>query len=524
MQSLVTFAKKIKETTISSKQIPDAKDIAKVCEVIEKLECLSGIRTSSLSDLCLRSNPKIWASSAVLNFPIQLNKQEIEYLIADFTDAMQTRMREETKYVLGILMEGRLVLCHSVYGEETITPEWKIIPRMLDTDNILRFISFSNNKGEIVVKYWEKEATNSFADWLGLSRKQVFLLGGKYKLRTEVDNMSVEFQLDEEEINTWLRTHPEIKGGFINFTNPINSLVIKEIRAGRKQYQNVEDFIQDYEAEKFGLPKYQKDYTKIKSSYLPLLMKFYDEKERLVRVEGDDKVVEVDKTTPQFHIIFADGDIEIRPSYLTEITSKIRNKEQLWIFHPGHCFSTPPLQLGGTLFFNQIQVTPVIRLLLDYYNDTKLQDLHLDSLFLFTIYRIIGAVNVGSPISYLMEKISNELMNTSVLKGKISKLEDGILEYKSRDILAGSPEKISDQLTQDIEVKLHSSPCKVYCIGIEDDGKFAPVNPSRIRSDRLDKIKGYLLAKFPQCFIYPISVVKGDEALLILIIYQNKLN
>ncbi len=521
MQPIVTFTKKIKEQAISCKEIADIRDIEKIGEVINKLECLSGLRTSNLSELGLRTNQKNWTSISLLDYPGLIRQHEMEYLISDFTDSMQTRMREETKYALGLLMEGKLILCHSVYGEQTITPEWKTIPRMLDTDNVLRFVSFSCEAGEIIVRYWEREATNSFADWLGLSRKQIFLLGGKYKLRTEIENISVEFQLDEEEIKVWLIAHPEFKDGKIDLPNPIYSLIIKEIRAGGKPYTNMRDFIQDYEAEAFGMPRYQKEYQKIKSNNLPLLMKFHDEKEKVLRIEGDDKTVEVDKTTPDFHILFADGTIEIRPSYLVEIVNKIKNREHQKIFHAGHKFGTPPLSIGGTEIYNQISLNPAVRLMIDYYNATHLQDLHLNVLLLYSIYQVLGVINAGSPLSYIFQEISTELIDKPVLHGKMSKTEDSILEYKSRDILVGGPEKVISELGEDIKVKLQSSPCKVYCIGIEDDGSLCPVSVSRIRSDRLDKIRQGLLSRFPSYEINLLPVTQGEDALLMILVLQR---
>jgi len=523
MQSIVTFTKKIKDPAISYKEIVDMRDIEKIGEVIHKLECLSGIRNSTLSQLGLRTNPKNWVSASLIEYPTSVRKQEMEYLIADFTDSMQTRMREESKYALGVLMQGKLILCHSVYGEETITPEWKTIPRMLDTDNVSRFVCFSCEKDEIVVSYWEREATSSFTDWLGLSRKQVFLLGGKYRIRTEIDNVSVEWQLDEDEIKNWLLTHPEIKDGKIDLPDPIYSLIIKEIRAGRKLYTNTKDFIQDYEAESFGIPRYQKEYQKIKSNNLPLLMKFHDDKEKVMRVEGDDKTVEVGKTTIDFNILFADGDIEIRPSYLAEIANKIKNKEQQKIVHEGHKFSTPPLSIGGTQIYSQIHLNAAVRLIIDYYNETHLQDRYLNLLLLYSIYEMLSIINRGSPLSYIFEEISNELIARPMLQGKISKTEDGILEYKSRDILAGRHEKIVDDFGEDIEVKLKSSPCKVYCIGIEDDGSLSSINSSRIRSDRLERIKQGLLSRFPSCEITLLPITYGEDALLILIVFERAL-
>lgn len=519
MNSVITFTKRIKDQSIQFREIKDDKDIVKLYEVIEKLETLSGIRSSNLSELGLRTNPKNWASLALNNFPKEVNKQEIQYLIADFTDAMQTRMRMATKYALGILLEGKLALCHSVYGEETITPEWKIIPRMLDTDNVLRFVSFSNTDQEVNVKYWEKEATNSFVEWLGLPRKQVFLLGGAYKLRTEIDKMPVEFQMNDEEMGIWIKSHPEIKDGYITLTSPIHTLSIKDARAGRKLYEDMRDFIQDYEAETFGMPKYIKEYQRIKSSSLPLLMKYYDEKERVVRVEGDDKTTEVDKATQGFNILFADNEIELRPSYLNDIVSKIKNRETQNIFHAGCKFASPPYTLGNTNIYNQIEVNSAIQLLTEYYNETNLQDVNLSSVLTFVVFTLLSQTNKSLPLSYVFQEIAKDLIKKQPFGKRISKTEDNILEYKSRDIFSGNSVKISENLAEDILVKLKDNSCKVYCIGIEDDGKVNPIDSSRMRSDRIDTITQELQAKIPTHTVQAMPIIQGGEGLMLYIIY-----
>ncbi|MFH1625384.1 MAG: hypothetical protein ABID54_09565, partial [Pseudomonadota bacterium] len=115
-------------------------------------------------------------------YPDNVKREEEEYLLLDFTEPMKTRMREESKWAIGLLMPGKLVLCHSLFGEETITPEWKIIPRMLDMDNVSRYVCFMDDSGIITVRFWERDATSSFIEWLGLPHKQAFLFGGRYRI------------------------------------------------------------------------------------------------------------------------------------------------------------------------------------------------------------------------------------------------------------------------------------------------------------------------------------------------------
>ena len=63
-------------------------------------------------------------------------------------------------------------------------------------------------------------------------------------------------------------------------------------------------------------------------------------------IEGDDRVTEVDKTTPELAVLFADDSIELRPSFLTGIVTRLLNREPQKIFHAAHSFSASPLTIG----------------------------------------------------------------------------------------------------------------------------------------------------------------------------------
>jgi len=200
MTKIYAFTKRIKEGKIVHREIVDNEDIAKIGQVIEKLEKLPKSSSLSMDELRLRTNAKEWVNSLLRGYPDNTDEKEMGYLLSDFTDSMQTRMREESKYAIGLLMPNQLLLSHSAFGEETITPEWKIIPRMLDTDNVLRYVCFINEDGLTTVTYWEREASASFIEWLGLPRKAAFLFGGKYRIRCEIEDVTTEFQLTEEEM------------------------------------------------------------------------------------------------------------------------------------------------------------------------------------------------------------------------------------------------------------------------------------------------------------------------------------
>jgi len=517
MTSIYAFTKRIKEGTVVHREIEDPEDIAKIGQVIEKLEKLPKSSSLRMDELKIRTNAKEWVKSLLQGYPDTADEKEMGYLLSDFTDAMQTRMREESKYAIGLLMPSQLLLSHSSFGEETITPEWKIIPRMLDTDNVLRYVCFINEDGIITVIYWEREASASFVEWLGLPRKAAFLFGGKYRIRCEIENVTTEFQLTEQEMERWLGSHSELRGGIIKFSSPVQLLSITEIMAGRKRYENPEDFIQDYEAEKIGIPHYTREYERINAKLLPMLVKYYDEKTRVVRKEEEEETTEVEKAEPSFDILFVNEHIEFRASYLNDIIKRFINGEQIKVVHAGLKFKADPYVIGTMEIYNEIQSDSLVEYLVNKYNDINVQDINLDLLLRYIIFKRLAEVNSKSPANYFFEPVSQGIMNLISLKEKWTKLEDAVLEYKSGDIIAGRNEEIVKRLSEDLRNKLKESPCKVYFIGVEDDGTIHPILPSRLKSDRIGMIRDGLKNKLTMDTIYACPVVQEEGGILLII-------
>jgi len=132
---MYAYSKQIKGEEIKSDLLDRQMEKEKVFKVIASLKSIGKHR--HFEDFELRDNCKKW----VLEILDDLSKsKEVEYLLNDFTDSMVTRMREENKFALAIVSQGSLLLCHSNIGEQTITPLWEVVDRMLDIDNVERFV------------------------------------------------------------------------------------------------------------------------------------------------------------------------------------------------------------------------------------------------------------------------------------------------------------------------------------------------------------------------------------------------
>ena len=103
----------------------------------------------------------------------------------------------------------------------------------------------------------------------------------------------------------------------------------------------------------------------------------------------------------------------------------------------------------------------------------------------------------------------------------ISKLEDQVLEYKSRDFLAGRDAEVIEKLSEDLGKKLKESPCKIYIIGVEDDGTVNPLPASRLRSDRIEGLQSAVQNQLGIPNIYALPVVQKDEGILLVVALQT---
>ena len=148
--SFYVYSKKIKEKEIKKKKI-DAKGKKK--KFFNVVNSLLGIgHTKDSQELHLKE----WVLDIISTIP-NIEDKDIKTLLSDFTGSMYTQMKMENKYVIAILMEDSLILCHSIIGEKTITPNLQVIERMLDKDNVTRYVCFKKENERIKVIFYEEE-------------------------------------------------------------------------------------------------------------------------------------------------------------------------------------------------------------------------------------------------------------------------------------------------------------------------------------------------------------------------------
>ena len=519
---IFVFSKKVKETEVHYTEIEREIEAEKIKNVLKRLP--QG-REKKIEEIELRTNPKKWIQSLIDGYPSDVDREKMANLINDFTENMMTRMREEEKYVIGMLSEGELILCHSVFGEETITPEWKIIPRMLDQDNVMRYVHFKKEVDSFRVKFYERYATDSFVEWLGLSQREaLFHFGGKYRIYTEIGGINSVFELTENQIEQWIEEHPEMRTSKIKLKSPIEMLTITQIIVGKTKYNNPKDFLQDCYAEKYRINYSQEQFKEIIKTLEPYQYKFFDEKSQVIMIKGDDKITKVEKKNPNFDILFSTENIECRESYLDDIFRRFINGERIRIFHAGEKFLPIPIEIKPMEIWNKIKLNELTQKIIEYYQTANLQDRVLTRLLGFVIFTLLDAQNKPSYIHHFLEKFCKKFIVDIPPVSRVTKLEDKILEFKSRDYFSGKDEEIAMKICTDLKKKLQEAQYKIYLIGVEDDGTIGFIPDSRIKSDRLENIRQKIKQESQVTHLYLIPVKCGDNENILILIGGNGKN
>ena len=161
--AIYVYSKQIKEKLIENDIRKRTSEKESLISVIDSLLEI-GSDEKPIDQIDLNENCVKWVNDVLSGFSNKdtLKEDSLKYLLNDFSDKMMTRMRETDKYALAIVSEKFLLLCHTTMGERTITPVWEVVDRMLDKDNVERFVIFKKTDDLTNVIYYEHSPSRSW--------------------------------------------------------------------------------------------------------------------------------------------------------------------------------------------------------------------------------------------------------------------------------------------------------------------------------------------------------------------------
>jgi hypothetical protein len=520
------YSKKVKDNKINGSIISKSTNKRKLLELINSLLKHGGKK--DIEDLEIDENCRDWVANILNGFP-SFDMNHLKYLLNDFTDNMMTRMREEDKYAVTIISPDILLLCHAVAGERTITPTFKFIERMLDTDNVERFVVFQKKNDSIEVTYWEHYPSESFIRWLGITQKEAFFyLGGKNRFHSDLDGLNCVIELTDEDVENNF-----IKNDSFRFENSTlilpsgNRLNISQIRVGKKYFDNYENFLENFMHKRYNLNYYSEQYAKINSSLEPLYKKFIDEKDKLIKIEKSVEKISIRKYNSNFIILFGNNNVSFRQNFLEELFTDFLNNKKLKIFHAGVNFSSEPLEVGVFSFYNKFNLDSSIQSIIKYYNGTSIKDRDIFNILSYLAFYLLKQKNKDLPICNFFKLFSEKFIHNLDLKSKIIQQEDRIIEFKSRDVFVGNDNEIVKKLIKDIRTKTATSDFKIYFIGCDEElQNFETINGSRLPSDRISSIENKIQKELDSAGSFDVNLIKiplkSKECILVLAVKKLK--
>lgn len=493
---IYVYSKNVKKDGLEECQRLDKPEhIEKIKNIVKTLLDKSK-KDKIMSELSLESNSKKWVTSIIDNYP-PVNGDLVEYLLNSFTEAMNTRMKEKDKYAIALVSKNSITLCHSRKGEQTIDPEWNVIQRMLDKDNVIRFVHFENESGDINVKYHEETDSSFFVNWLGIHpRESSFSHSGEYKLHTTIgDDIPLVFELNDVLIEKLLNTNDGLititKDGNIKLKSSIAYFPISSISYLKKKLKNIDDLKGHFLTKHYDIDFYRNSYLS-----LPFQSKIDDDLKPIYDCENGlyfDNEIHIEKKLKDFEILFCNKKVVIEGRYLQKLKNKLLNNEPFKIHHTGDPLSGNPVEINGMKIYNTLNCKNFEKVY-GLYENMQVRD-NLYYVLLFLVLKTLIHENDGRNITYFLNGLADLLID-EIVNEKFVNHENDILEYKASDYFAGTDKEIVDRMVKDIPKKLEISPFCVYIIGADEKTKnFTPLLIHRFGDDRINSLEKNIKSK-----------------------------
>ena len=474
--------KGVKENNFHSKSINENPNKIRLKKVINSI--LKHNHQKRINDLSLSENCKDWINR-ILNSNLNNTQNYLAFLLRDFTNHMNTRMREAGKYVIAIIFENQILIAHSIFGKSTITPNCNVIERMLDRDVIMRYVLF---KKAGFVLFFEFTAPSIFlSDWLGLREDDSFQnYRGRTKFYTKFNGIPLILMPEDLDIQRIIQgSHTfNYKNNTLTLDPSINirRFDITKIKRGKKTYEDLGIYFDDHLASNYNLLYYKKKYKELLSSLDIFFNDYYDDETELIINNGKN----IKKESSKFLILFCNGFIKIHKRFLEKIKNKFINNEQIRIYHLGCQFSINPVRIKNLEIFNVINLEICLPLI-NYYNSNY--DEVVNIFLRNAIFNLLYKFNKSKAISYFFKEMSKELGSEIKIQYNTQIFEDDLIELKSRDCLSGNNNEIILKLEDDLRNKLYNKNLCMYLIGYDERIKeYEPIPINRFDDSRIHLI------------------------------------
>lgn len=481
--------KGIQDNDIIERTFDTDPEVRNVISVIKGLNRQT--KSSSLKmDLNLDSNPEMWISNLLDNYPDP--PMFDTSLINNFCDSLYTSARQSGKYAVLLVAANSIIICHTDSKERTITTDADVIERLLDTDNVDKYVQFKRERDGITAHHFERnQNTKSFSEWLGLRPDEIaFEEAGDVKIYCRQKDSRCIFQYDRDEfVKKFLleETHTLISG-LLRFPDG-DEFPVSQVKLGRRTYDTVDEFKQSFYNIYYDLQTYRTKYADLTESLEAWQVDIIDYDSKVMKgINGD---VVVRKEHNNLNIVFADKLVELAAEWRLELLSQFINGEEIRLYHVGSDFSEEPYTLGPYMIYNNDGGNNFDRLndLYQIVSNFKSGD-RMANIISYIIFDTASKW-LNGPEGYLFRQLGEKCAQNMNAQGVVTVEEGSIIEYKSRDwFSADGTEKLADKITKEIQ-----NGTTLLIGGIEDGQDMQPIARNRFDPDRDDNIREALLQR-----------------------------
>lgn len=516
----------------------------KIVEVIFQLSRKGDEELFDNLKLSERLNTRTWVNELLMHEKnVDFLKNDLKYLVSDFADAMKTSMRKEGRCVVGFAWRDHVFLAHTSCGEETISTSIDVIERLLDSDNVRRFVFIYRDRETVKVRFYEYIRSQSFKEWLGLrgGKYTYYESGGSVNIYVDIFGLEARINLPFDKAYEILSGNNKViytDGNEMIFSKSIKSAYIKRIRYQDKEFKDPKEFIKMFKITKMGLDNLIKIARK-----LEILTNFFPNSEIIdhldrVEIRLNDNIESYVKDAEDIIGIFGDGErVKLSNEFIELLLSKFLNDEETKIVFlsnkelRGKYISLKPLRIRNFLIYNDIKLPKNIHALIEYYSNRDFPT-NLKMIIGIVLFKLLAdklSRNESfKSIAYLLKALHMRIIQLVVKEYRDMRhvfiSEDDFIELKSRDFLVGSNKHIVEKLSTDIERKLQKTSLKVYFIGInEKDETIEFMQASRYDDSRLNELKSLITKKLTKRGLdvkiefYPINIDKYSKMILLIV-------
>lgn len=463
-----------------------------------------------------------WITTVLANSDSLSNETEDEirqvlgYLAEDFSDSMLSRARERGKYVVLIVSEGSLIVCHSFTGKKALTTEMDVIEELLSESNIDKFAEFQYNEDrDVIVHHFDRNDTQSFTNWLGIPEDEIaFDVKGDVRIYTKIDEIDVVFEFDQDAITSKLLGSDDydLVDGMLQTPNE-PARRVDSVQWGYDTFTDVEEFKQELFKVNHNLTRAFELYDREISDSLDSFFDVQDNPNSFVKDKGD-SVEEISKPKVDFELVFVNKQVEMAVSWRKELAQKLfANHDPIPICHAGGEFAENPLSIGNFRIYNDIALSDTQH---RYINDllSTADDMgtaNLRPLFTHIAFELLYQTN-SKPVCYLFKEFADEFRtqflerNTDGTHVIQTEGEDIDLEYKSPPWF--DRQSSTANLAEGIHREFQDS--RLLLLGINEDSKDIDVIESGVKSEELIKVEDHLEEEFGIEEAHVWSIPIGD--------------